>query len=138
MQNRNKTWGNKPGLLYMRFMHRSRRRTYVSATLDIFIQCRSNWVFKNRIWKRYIAVTHCIFIQTCKWSVLTVPLWHCQESNSHQYTHLFLYVLFGVLVDLLWRCVYRTLRMRVIHYTIHRLHGKERERYTNTNTVSVS
>jgi len=47
------------------FMDRTKKRTYVSATLDIFIQCRSNWVFRKRIWKRQSISTW-----ACEWSVL--------------------------------------------------------------------
>ncbi len=51
-----------------------RKRTYVSATLDIFIQCRSNWVFKNRIWKRQNTVAHCISTWSCEILIAAVRL----------------------------------------------------------------
>lgn len=117
-------------------MERSRKRTYVSATLDIFIQCRSNWVFKKRIWKRQSTITRRIFTWACEWSVLNINS-HCEavENQIHTIarTHLFLYVLSGVLAALLYTgCVYRTLSLCVIHYPIHRLWDRDKDGY---NTI---
>lgn len=57
-----------------------KKRTYVSATLDIFIQCRSNWVFKKRIWKRQSISTW-----ACEWSVLNKAVKNQIHNNpSHR------------------------------------------------------
>lgn len=121
-------------------MHRLKRRTYVSATLDIFIQCRSNWVFKNRIWRIDIAVTH-----------LLSHFHKHMSSNWKHYTPLSLHLLWCLCWSVVRVCVQDSVSVyHPLHHTLtagqrasdcekesKKKRKKERERSHDMREVSL-
>lgn len=85
-----------------------------------------------------------LHLHLSKWVIVLNINSRCEAVKNQIHTvartHLFRYVLFGVLAALLGGCVYRTLSLCVIHYPIHWLQDRDGDgsQYNQTHPVSYS